>query len=122
MAAMKIKSSAAPLDALETIPGVGRSIARDLRDLGYTCVSDLRGENPAQMYYTLCELRGAHIDRCMLYVFRCAVYYASNETYDADLLKWWNWKDEAIKRSVRPAPTCALSTDGPLPPTFDCCE
>ncbi|NQU25233.1 MAG: pathogenicity locus, partial [Candidatus Nealsonbacteria bacterium] len=28
-----------------------------------------------------------------LYVFRCAVYFASNATHDAELLKWWNWKD-----------------------------
>ncbi|MBC8473125.1 MAG: pathogenicity locus, partial [Planctomycetes bacterium] len=30
---------------------------------------------------------------CMLYVLRCAVYYASNTEHDPDLLKWWNWKD-----------------------------
>ena len=36
---------------------------------------------------------GMHIDRCMLYVFRCAIYYASNDVYDSELLKWWNWKD-----------------------------
>jgi hypothetical protein len=27
----------------------------------------------------------------MLYVFRCAVYYASNETHEPERLKWWNW-------------------------------
>jgi len=34
-------------------------------------------------------------DRCLLYVFRCAVYYASTspELYDIEKLKWWNWKD-----------------------------
>jgi hypothetical protein len=31
----------------------------------------------------------------ILYVFRCAVYCASNENHDPELLKWWNWKDEA---------------------------
>lgn len=96
MPVTKMKSTAAPNDALETIPGVGPSIATDLRELGYTTVSDLRNENPAQMYYSLCELRDAHIDRCVLYVFRCAVYYASNEVYDPDLLKWWNWKDGEV--------------------------
>nr|WP_321429915.1 helix-hairpin-helix domain-containing protein [uncultured Methanolobus sp.] len=29
----------------------------------------------------------------MLYVFREAVYFASNEEHDPELLKWWNWKD-----------------------------
>jgi hypothetical protein len=77
---------------LRTIPGVGRRIAQDLIDLGYHNVSDLRGEDPQSMYERLCELRGAHIDRCMLYVFRCAAYFAANTVHDPDKLKWWNWK------------------------------
>jgi hypothetical protein len=28
-----------------------------------------------------------------LYVFRCAVYYATNKSHDVELLQWWNWKD-----------------------------
>jgi hypothetical protein len=44
------------------------------------------------------------IDPCVLYVFRCAVYYASHEVHDPDLLKWWNWKDggraQPFKESV----------------------
>jgi hypothetical protein len=78
---------------LQTIPGVGPSIARDLADLGYMSVSGLRGEDPELMYQRLCKLRGNHIDRCVLYVFRCAVYFADNTTYNSELLKWWNWKD-----------------------------
>lgn len=79
-------------DDLRSIPGVGPSISEDLRDLGYTGVRDLRDQDPEQMYRQLCEIRGTHIDRCVLYVFRCAVYFASHETHDAELLKWWNWK------------------------------
>ncbi len=45
------------------------------------------------MYKALCELRGAKIDRCVLYVFQCATYFAGNRTHDSELLKWWNWKD-----------------------------
>jgi hypothetical protein len=78
---------------LRIIPGVGRRIAQDLIDLGYHNVSDLRGEDPQSMYKRLCELRGVHIDRCMLYVFRCAAYFAANTVHDPDKLKWWNWKD-----------------------------
>ena len=81
------------LKELQTIPGVGPSIARDLTDLGYTSVSGLRGEDPESMYQRLCELRGTHIDRCVLYVFRCAVYFAGNTGHNPELLKWWNWKD-----------------------------
>lgn len=78
---------------LQTIPGVGPSIAEDLRDLGYSRVSDLRSEDPEQMYLELIKRRGIYQDRCVLYVFRCAVYFAGDEVHDPDLLKWWNWKD-----------------------------
>ena len=77
---------------LESIPGVGPSIARDLRALGVHRVSDLRRRNPGRMYQTLCDRRG-HQDRCLLYVFRCAVYYAKTLKPRPRLLKWWNWKD-----------------------------
>jgi hypothetical protein len=33
------------------------------------------------------------VDRCLLYVFRCAVYFAEHTRHDPELLKWWNWKD-----------------------------
>jgi hypothetical protein len=81
------------MNDLQTVPGVGPSIARYLTDIGICRVSDLKNGDPQQMYDDLCLLRKQHIDRCVLYVFRCAVYYASNESHTPDLLKWWNWKD-----------------------------
>ncbi|MFP4458563.1 MAG: helix-hairpin-helix domain-containing protein [Candidatus Zixiibacteriota bacterium] len=35
-------------------------------------------------------------DRCLLYVFRCAVYFAeiTEENRDIEMLKWWNWKNK----------------------------
>jgi len=78
---------------LQEIPGVGKSLAQDLADLGYRAAEDLRGQNPEEMYQRLILLRGRHIDRCVLYVFRCAVYFASNTVHEPELLKWWNWKD-----------------------------
>ncbi len=80
-------------DDLLSIPGVGKSIAGDLRDLGIARVADLRRADPEALYDHLCALRGVHIDRCVLYTFRCAVYFASEEEHDPELLKWWNWKD-----------------------------
>lgn len=88
-----MKRQANPLQVLQEIPGIGPSLARDLLDLGYTQVRQLAGADPEAMYRSLCRLRGAHIDRCVLYAFRCAVYYASHAAHDAELLKWWNWKD-----------------------------
>jgi nucleotidyltransferase/DNA polymerase involved in DNA repair len=81
----------------QIIPGVGKSLSQDLVDLGYRKVRELKTENPESMYQNLMQLRGSHIDRCVLYVFRCAVYYAANTSHDPELLKWWNWKDEKNK-------------------------
>ncbi|MGD8726700.1 MAG: helix-hairpin-helix domain-containing protein [Gemmatimonadales bacterium] len=78
---------------LERIPGVGPSIARDLQDLGIRELQDLRDRDPEELYQRLCSARGAPVDRCVLYVFRCAVYFVSTERHDPALLKWWNWKD-----------------------------
>ncbi|MGA3073400.1 MAG: helix-hairpin-helix domain-containing protein, partial [Bryobacteraceae bacterium] len=36
---------------------------------------------------------------CVLYVFRCAVYFASEAEHDPELLKWWNWKDQARSKA-----------------------
>ncbi len=82
---------------LMTIPGVGPSISRDLFDLGVKSVKSLEGKDPEKLYQKLCRIRGGHIDRCVLYVFRCAVYFAENEERDPELLKWWNWKDRPEK-------------------------
>lgn len=78
---------------LQTIPGVGPKIAEELRALGYRCVEDLRDRDPQRMYDDLCQRRGRRVDRCVLYVFRCAVYYASHTEHAPRLLKWWHWKD-----------------------------
>ena len=81
------------INEFQSIPGVGKSIAKDLADLGYRKVDDLRSEEPEEMYQNLIALRGRHIDRCVLYVFRCANYFAGNSIHDPELLRWWNWKD-----------------------------
>ena len=79
---------------LSRIPGVGPSIAADLYVLGIKDVSELRGRNPESLYAELCREVGKRVDRCALYVFRCAVYFASQAEHDPELLKWWNWKDD----------------------------
>jgi len=81
----------------EIIPGVGKSISRDFLDLGYRSVQELKTENPEQMYTKLCSLRGQNIDRCVLYVFREAVYFSNSVKPESELLKWWNWKDNNLK-------------------------
>lgn len=81
---------------LQSIPGVGPSIEQDFLDLGIGAVAELAGRDPTQLYAQLCELRGERIDRCVLYVFRSSVYFASEAEHEEALLQWWNWKDEAL--------------------------
>jgi hypothetical protein len=80
-------------DDLQTIPGIGPSLAQDLRDLGIRRVADLERRDPERLYARLNRLRGVRQDLCVLYAFRCAVYYARTPRPKAELLKWWNWKD-----------------------------
>ena len=37
---------------------------------------------------------GFQDDKCVLYVFRCAVYFAEHEQHEPEKLKWWYWKDK----------------------------
>jgi hypothetical protein len=83
----------AVLKALQIIPGVGKRVSRDLWDLGIREVEDLRGADPEELFARLCTIQRMEIDRCMLYTLRCAVYFASHEAHDPELLKWWKWKD-----------------------------
>jgi len=92
---MRARATASARDDLKSIPGIGPRMAEDLRDLGFQAIGDLRGRDPETMYEDLCAMRGASIDRCVLYVFRCAVYYASHTRHDPERLKWWSWKDDA---------------------------
>ncbi len=79
---------------LDQIPGVGRKIAQDLRSIGLNSVDDLKGRSAEQLYKKLCNVKAAAVDKCVLYVLRCAVYYASNKNHDPKLLKWYNWKNK----------------------------
>ena len=89
--------SVADMRDLQRIPGIGPSLAQDLADLGICRVTDLRRRSPERLYQRLCTIRGEHIDRCVLYVFRCAVYFASESRHDPERIKWWNWKDETVR-------------------------
>ncbi len=80
---------------LRKIPGVGVSIANDLWNIGIREIFDLIGRKPDELYSQSNNFAGCIQDRCLLYVFRCAVYFAETpeNQRDAEKLKWWNWKD-----------------------------
>ena len=79
---------------LTEIPGVGDRIAAVMEALGIREISSLRGRDPEELYLRECAMKGYQEDRCALYVWRAAVYYADHETRDPEKLKWWYWKDK----------------------------
>jgi hypothetical protein len=89
---MKLKKKDKGSDNLLSIPGIGKSLAEDLREIGVHRIQDLTGKDPQSLFKDLCTLHQMKIDPCVLYAFRCAVYYAENDEHDPELLKWWNWK------------------------------
>lgn len=91
-----MKSTTRSADDIQTLPGIGPSLARDLRDLGVTRVADLRRRDPERLYSRLCSLRGQRQDPCVLYAFRCAAYAARTVRPRPELLRWWNWKDRTL--------------------------
>lgn len=88
---------------LMTIPGVGKSIANDLFRIGIRKVDDLKGKRPETLYEQSNAVAGVVQDRCLLYVFRCAVYFAETKPArrNPQRLKWWNWKDTAKESRPR---------------------
>ncbi len=85
---------------LKKIPGVGKSIAEDLWNIGIRKIEDLKGQDPELLYDLSSIHAGVKQDRCLLYVYRCAVYYAESEETERELtkLQWWYWKDKNIKK------------------------
>ena len=79
---------------LSVIPGVGKSIANDLWNIGIQSIADLKYKDPQILYDMSNVYAGVKQDRCLLYVFRCAVYFAETpeKKQEPEKLKWWNWK------------------------------
>ncbi|MEC5144025.1 helix-hairpin-helix domain-containing protein [Chitinophaga sp. 212800010-3] len=82
------------LKQLQTIPGIGKAGSLDLWNIGIREVADLRGRNPATLYDKLNTVTGMQHDICMLYTFRCAVYFATEKEHEPQKLNWWYWKDK----------------------------
>lgn len=80
-------------DLLE-IPGVGKNTKEDLINIGINWVEDLIGKDPEDLYRDDCLFKKYQEDKCQLYVFRAAVYFAEHQIPDKEKLKWWYWKDK----------------------------
>jgi hypothetical protein len=82
---------------LITIPSIGRSIANDLWNIAIASVADLKDKDPELLFDLSNRYASTIQNRCLLYSFHCAVYYAETKPDDCDpeKLKWWNCKDKS---------------------------
>ncbi len=83
------------LQAFGSLPGVGPSISKDLWALGMRTIEDVAQGDPEVMFEETRRQAGGTMDRCVLYVYRCAVAVARDPDIDPQLRKWWSWKDRA---------------------------
>jgi len=90
----QVKSHREAIANLQCIPSIGPKVGEMLAEIGISKVSDLRSQSPDELYERVCAYRGEIMDRCVLYHFRCAVYFATNKQHKPELLKWWSWKNE----------------------------
>ena len=64
-----------------------------MEEIGVHAVADLAGRDPEELYRLDCAHKGFEEDRCQLYVFRLAVYFAEHPQREPEKLKWWYWKN-----------------------------
>lgn len=98
---MEQKNKDAIKSDLKIIPGIGKRIEQHLMNIGIHTVQDLRGRDPEELYLQDCLFKGFQEDRCILYVFRLAVYYAEHTVHEPEKLKWWYWKERSYPERTK---------------------
>lgn len=56
-------------------------------DIGIFTIDDLIGKNSEELFERDCLVNGLQVDRCVLYAFRLAVYYANSDVHEPEKLK-----------------------------------
>jgi hypothetical protein len=79
--------------ALEAIPNIGPSMARDLRSIGIKHPRQLIGRDPHRLYLKLCQHTGSRQDPCVLDTFIAAVRFMEG----APARPWWHYTTERKK-------------------------
>jgi hypothetical protein len=74
------------------IPGMNITTARDLMDLGFQDIDELRGRSPEALFEEIREIRPKSPDDLINYL-RLAVYFAETDEPDPLLLEAWKWAD-----------------------------
>lgn len=85
--------AAATRASLQSLPGVGPKTAADLEAIGIRSPEQLARNDPDALFGRLRRRNGGTLDRCVLYVLRCAVHCSKHPDAGVKHRKWWNWKD-----------------------------
>lgn len=79
---------------LRLVPGIGAKKEKELMELGYNSLDELKNADPDELYFRACAHKGWQLDRCVLYAFRCAVAFAKDPAPNPDEYRWWYFCDE----------------------------
>lgn len=80
----------AKVKQLTDLPNIGKASAADLCLLGIETPVQLLGQNPYQMYRTLCDKTGQRHDPCVLDVFLSITRFMAGD----DPKPWWFYTEE----------------------------
>ena len=83
---------------LRKVPGVGPKYEKEFMDLGYDSLESLKNADPDELYFDACVKHNFRLEKCILYVFRCAVAYAKDPDPDPEEYRWWYYCDEEDKK------------------------
>ena len=86
----RAKQSAAAIQ-FQSIPSVGPKFARDLIDMGYYTIAQLKDKDGAQLIKDHEQLIGHNTDPCVEDQFRLVVYYANHPN---STKQWWDFTAE----------------------------
>ena len=80
------------MSVLRNVPGIGAKKEQELIALGYDSLSKLKDADPDELYTQACLLQNEHLDKCVLYAFRCAVAFAKDPSPNPDNYRWWFYR------------------------------
>lgn len=75
---------------LTDLPNVGPAVARDLELIGIAAPAQLAGQDPFELYLSLCHRRGARQDPCVLDVFISITRFMNGD----EARPWWAYTAE----------------------------
>ncbi|MGC9351045.1 MAG: helix-hairpin-helix domain-containing protein [Sulfurovum sp.] len=75
---------------LTDLPNIGKSLAKDLKDIGIDTPAKLEGKDPYALYQGLCGIRGERQDPCVLDIFISITDFMNG----GEPRVWWDYTEE----------------------------